>query len=149
MTDVDSLRYCIAGNFRQEFNFVAFVKAIFFCLTKFFHKATSVGLEIFMNVKVNNKQKSDNRTAEEQTNERRPAFDENKFLKNCLTVAFDKIFRRRKFLLCSIPYVGEEGDEGSSSHGRSKKQNIDCRDISRHQSTCVQMAKARRKPVPC
>ena len=28
-TAVDTYRYCTAGNFRQEFNFVAFVKAIF------------------------------------------------------------------------------------------------------------------------
>ena len=50
--------YCIAGNFRQEFNFF---KAIRFrqsnFLTKFF-TTTSVGSEIFMNVKMNDTVKS-------------------------------------------------------------------------------------------
>ena len=46
-----------------------------------------------MNVKINNKEKSDDRRA----NEWQPTFDENKFLTNCLTVAFDEIFLWRKF----------------------------------------------------
>ena len=37
------------------------------------------------------------RPNEQRANERRPAFDENKFLTNCLMVAFDEIFRWRKF----------------------------------------------------
>ena len=42
--------------------------------------------------------------------ERRPAFDENKFLTNCLTVAFDEIFRWRKFPAIQYPpmYILEE-----------------------------------------
>ena len=50
---------------------------------------TSVGSEIVMNVKINDKQA--NRTTEDKTSD--PTFDENKFLTNCLTVAFDEIFR--------------------------------------------------------
>ena len=50
-----------------------------------------------MNVKINDKQA--NRTTEDKTSD--PTFDENKFLTNCLTVAFDEIFRWRKFLLYS------------------------------------------------
>ena len=46
-----------------------------------------------MNVKINDKQA--NRTTEDKTSD--PTFDENKFLTNCLTVAFDEIFRWRKF----------------------------------------------------
>ena len=46
-----------------------------------------------MNVKINDKQA--NRTTEDKTSG--PTFDENKFLTNCLTVAFDEIFRWRKF----------------------------------------------------
>ena len=46
-----------------------------------------------MNVKMNDKQKSNNQRA----NERQSTFEENKFLTNCLTVAFDEIFRWRKF----------------------------------------------------
>ena len=46
-----------------------------------------------MNVKINDKQA--NQTTEDKTSN--PTFDENKFLTNCLTVAFDEIFRWRKF----------------------------------------------------
>ena len=63
---------CIARNFRQEFNFVAFVKAIF--LTKlnswqfFFHKPEVWDQKnSIMNVKIYDNQKSDDRTTEEQT----------------------------------------------------------------------------------
>ena len=42
-----------------------------------------------MNVKINEKQA--NRTTEDKTSD--PTFDENNFLANCLTVAFDEIFR--------------------------------------------------------
>ena len=51
----------MVGKFHQEVNFVAFVRAIFDkikLLTKFFHKTASVGSEMFMNVKINDKQKS-------------------------------------------------------------------------------------------
>ena len=46
-----------------------------------------------MNMKINDKKA--NRTTENKTSD--PTFDENKFLTNCLTVAFDEIFRRRNF----------------------------------------------------
>ena len=47
-----------------------------------------------MNVKINDKQA--NWTTEDNTSD--PTFDENKFLTNCLTVAFsDEIFRWRNF----------------------------------------------------
>ena len=42
-----------------------------------------------MNAKIDDKQKSDDRRA----NERRATFDKDKFLTNCLTVALDEIFR--------------------------------------------------------
>ena len=82
--------YCIAEHFRQEFNFVAFVKAIF--LTKLnswlnFSQNYECGIR-------NIYECEDKR----QATERRPTFDENKFLTNCQTVAFDEIFRWRKFL---------------------------------------------------
>ena len=70
MTENSSLftfYYCTPGNFRQEFNSVAFVKAIFDLikfLTKFFHETTSVGSEIFKNAKINNKQQSDLRASD-------------------------------------------------------------------------------------
>ena len=54
-----------------------------------------------MNVKINDKQA--NRTTEDKTSD--PTFDENKFLTNCLTVAFDEIFRWRKFF--AVHYVKE------------------------------------------
>ena len=53
-----------------------------------------------MNVKHSCKHRWPN---DRRANERRPAFDENKFLTNCLTVAFDEIFRWRKFP--AIQYV--------------------------------------------
>ena len=53
-----------------------------------------------MNGKINDKQRSDDRTMEEQ-NERRPALDKNKFLTNCLTVALTKFFADENFLLYS------------------------------------------------
>ena len=37
-------------------------------------------------------------TERPKSNKRRPTFDENKFLTNCRTVAFDEIFRWREFL---------------------------------------------------
>ena len=46
-----------------------------------------------MNVKINDKQA--NRTTKDKTSDQ--TLDENKFLSNCLTVAFDEIFRWRKF----------------------------------------------------
>ena len=52
-----------------------------------------MGSEIVMNVKINDKQA--NWTTEDKTSD--PTFDENKFLTNSLTVAFDEIFRWRKF----------------------------------------------------
>ena len=65
--------YCTAGNFREQFNFVAFVKAIFdknkFLTTFSQNHKCGTGSETFMNVKINDKQKSDNRTAEEQTSD--------------------------------------------------------------------------------
>ena len=48
--------------------------------------------ETVMNVKITDKQA--NRTTEDKTSD---PFDENKFPTNCLTVAFDEIFRWRKF----------------------------------------------------
>ena len=45
-----------------------------------------------MNVKITDKQA--NQTTEDETSD---PFDENKFLTNCLTVAFDEIFRWQKF----------------------------------------------------
>ena len=45
-----------------------------------------------MNVKITDKQA--NRTTEDKTSD---PFDENKFLTNCLMVAFDEIFRWRNF----------------------------------------------------
>ena len=45
-----------------------------------------------MNVKITDKQ--ENQTTEDKASD---PFDENKFLTNCLTVAFDEIFRWRKF----------------------------------------------------
>ena len=64
--------YCIAGHFRQELIFVTFVKAIFWLSLipdYFFFTTTSVGSEIFMNLKMNDDQKSFNRTIEEQTSD--------------------------------------------------------------------------------
>ena len=49
---------------------------------------TSVGSETVMNVKITDKQAK--RTTEDKTSD---PFDENKLLTNCLTVAFDEIFR--------------------------------------------------------
>ena len=40
-------------------------------LTKFFHKPASVASGRFVNLKVNDKQKSDDRTTEEQTSDNR------------------------------------------------------------------------------
>ena len=57
-----------------------------------------MGSEIVMNVKKNDKQA--NRTTEDKTSD--PTFDENKFLTNCLTVAFDEIFCWRKFFCCTV-----------------------------------------------
>ena len=56
-----------------------------------------------MNVKINDKQA--NRTTEDKTSD--PTFDENKFLTNCLTVAFDEIFRWRKFF--AVQYYDMRG----------------------------------------
>ena len=50
-----------------------------------------------MNVKINDKQA--NRTTEDKTTD--PTFDENKFLTNCLTVAFDEIFADEIFC-CTV-----------------------------------------------
>ena len=61
-----------------------------------------------MNVKINEKQKSDGRTIDRRANERRPTFDENKFLTNCLFVAFDEIFRWRKIFWDTV--VRNSGD---------------------------------------
>ena len=90
----------MAGNFRQEFNFIAFVKAIFDqmkFLTNFFHKNASAGLEVLMNVKINFTQKTKaidySYPNKKKFSERQPTFDKNKLLTNCLAVAFDEIFR--------------------------------------------------------
>ena len=82
----------IARNFRQEFNCVAFVKAIFWLnlIPDYFSQTRSVGSETFMNVKINGKQKSDERTTGEQM------FDENIFLTDCLMLADEN------FLLYSL-----------------------------------------------
>ena len=61
-------------------------------------------IPVFMNVKRSDKQKSDDRN-ERSANERRPTFDENKFLTNCLKVAFDEIFRWRKFPAVQYNFV--------------------------------------------
>ena len=57
---------------------------------------------IFVNVKINNKQKSDDWTIEEQTSDGRH-LTKIIFLTNCLTVAFDEIFRWRKFPAIHYP----------------------------------------------
>ena len=49
-----------------------------------------------MNVKISDEQQSDDRMTEEQ--QATTDVDENKFLTNCRTVAFDEIFRWRTFL---------------------------------------------------
>ena len=79
--------YCIAGNFRQEFNFVAFVKS----------GRQAVRQELIF--------------------VKRPtwsAFDENQFLTNCLTAALDEIFRWRKFP--GIQYSDFLTDQPECSH---------------------------------
>ena len=58
-----------------------------------------MGSDIVMNVNLNDKQA--NRTTDDKTSD--PTFDENNFLTNCLTVAFDEIFRWRKFF--PVQYV--------------------------------------------
>ena len=57
-----------------------------------------MGSETVMNVKITDKQA--NRTTEDKTSD---PFDENKFLTNCLMVAFDEIFRWRNFF--AVQYV--------------------------------------------
>ena len=91
--------YCKAGNFRQEFNFVAFVKAVFWLNQipdHFFSQNHKCGIRNIHECEdkcEGNKRRPNDR----RTNERRPKFDINNFLTNCLTVAFDEIFRWRKF----------------------------------------------------
>ena len=58
-----------------------------------------------MNVKINDKQQSDDRMAEEHDDKRQPTFDKNKFLTNRWTVAFDEIFRWRKCLAIQYSFV--------------------------------------------
>ena len=62
-------KYCIAGNFRQEFNFVEF-RQIYF-LTKLnswliIHKTTCAGSDIFVSMKINDKQKINDWTIKEK-----------------------------------------------------------------------------------
>ena len=73
--------YCIAGNVRQG-NFLTKINS----WRRFFHKTTSVGSEIFMNVKMNKKQKT-KVTASYVEKNIFSTFDKTKFLTNCLTVA--------------------------------------------------------------
>ena len=100
----------IARNFRQEFNFVAFVTAIF--LTKF-----NSWLNFFTNRKFgirniheceNKRQAKQRHLNERRADEWRPALDENIFLTNCLAVAIDEIFRWRKFpaIQCCLLIIG-------------------------------------------
>ena len=73
-----------------------------------------------MTVKINDKQA--NRMTEDKTSD--PTFDENKFLTNCVTVAFDEFFADEIFLLYSTVTVvcrGEERSDGLcvvSFHGQ-------------------------------
>ena len=57
-----------------------------------------------MNVKINDKQKSHDPT----TKERRPMFDENKFLTNCWVVALDEIFSLTKISCSTVRLSCEE-----------------------------------------
>ena len=53
-----------------------------------------------MNVNINDKQQNNDRTTKEQ--QAMTAFDENKFPTNRRTVAFDEIFRWRKFFCYTV-----------------------------------------------
>ena len=61
-------------------------------------------------------------TERPKSNKRRPTFDENKLLTNCRTVAFDEIFRWRKFL--AIQYLERKKQGSAASKVQLEAQHV-------------------------
>ena len=83
----------VAGNIRR-FREKNFLTKLNFWLN--FSQNHKCGTRNIHDVKINDKQKSDDRRA----NERRRTFDEKTFLTNCPAVAFDEIFRCQTKISC-------------------------------------------------